>query len=94
MREDGLASTRLVPDEQPFPTAEAELEAPGWAVKDLHGRRKSDPQKVRIAARLRRETTMTLEWIAARLFMGAPTHVASLLQRQEEKARHSGETLF
>jgi hypothetical protein len=26
------------------------------------GRRKSDPQKVRIAVRLRSETTMTLDW--------------------------------
>jgi len=41
---------------------------------------------VRIAARLRHETTITLEWIAARLFMDAPSHVASLLQHQE--ARH------
>ena len=44
--------------------AQEELDALGWAAQDLQGRRKSDPQKVRIAARLRRETTMTLEWIA------------------------------
>jgi hypothetical protein len=31
-----------------------------YRAQDLHGRRKSDPQKVRIAARLCRETTMTL----------------------------------
>ena len=35
--------------------------------------RKGDPHKVRIAARLRRETTMTLGWLANRLCMGAPT---------------------
>ena len=45
----------------------------GWGEQDLHGRRKSGPQKVRIAARLRQETTMTLEWVANRLCMGAPT---------------------
>jgi hypothetical protein len=84
IRESALAKAQQI--------AEAELEALGWTVKDLQGRRKSDPQKVRIAARLRRETTMTLEWIAARWFMGAPTHVASLLQHQEEKAQNSGET--
>jgi len=38
----------------------------------LHGRRKSDPQKVRIAARLRRETTMTLEWLAGSGRQAAP----------------------
>ena len=38
-----------------------ELEALGWGAPDLQGRRKSDPRKVEIAARLRRETTMTLE---------------------------------
>ena len=59
--------------------AQEELDALGWAAQDLQGRRKSDPQKVRIASRLRRETTMTLEWIADRLCMGAATHVASLL---------------
>ena len=51
-------------------------------------------QKVRIALRLRRETTMTLEWIADRLCMGAATHVASLLQRHNQKGPSSEETLF
>ena len=66
----------------------------GWTVKDWQVCRNSDPQEVRIAAPLRRETTMTLEWIAARPFMSAPTHVASQLHHQEEKARDCGETLF
>ena len=72
-----------------------ELEALGWAARDLQGRRKSDAQKVRIATRLLRETTMTLECIANRLCMGSPTHVASLLQRHnhDQQARNSGETL-
>jgi hypothetical protein len=33
-------------------------------------RPKSDPAKLAIAARLRRETTLTLPWIAARLRAG------------------------
>ena len=74
--------------------AEAELAALGWSVEDLQRRRKSDPQKVRVAARLHHETTMTLGWIAARLFMDAPAHVASLLQRQEGKVQNSERTLF
>jgi REP element-mobilizing transposase RayT len=74
--------------------AQEELGALGWSEQDLQGRRKSDPQKVRIAARLRRETTMTLDWIAGRLSMGAATHVASLLQRVNQKGQGSEETLF
>jgi hypothetical protein len=60
----------------------------------LHGRRKGDPQKVRIAARLRRETTLALEWAANRLCMGAPTHVASLPQCRNQEGRNSEESLF
>ena len=74
--------------------AQEELKALNWTADELHGRRKSDPQKIRIAARLRRETTMTLEWIAKRLCMGAATHVASLLHRQNQKPQTSEETLF
>jgi hypothetical protein len=74
--------------------AQEELDALGWAAQGLQGRRKSDPQKVRIASRLRRETTMALEWIADRLCMGAATHVASLLQRHNQKGPSSEETLF
>jgi hypothetical protein len=66
-----------------------------WGTEqDLQGRRKGDPQKVRVAARLRRETTMTLEWIASQLRMGAPTHLAMLLQRYSRKDQRSENTLF
>jgi hypothetical protein len=74
--------------------AQEELDALGWAAADLQCRRKSDPHKVQIAARLRRETTMTLEWIADRLCMGAATHVASLLQRHCQKGPSHGLTLL
>ena len=74
--------------------AQEELDALGWAAPDLQARRKSDPHNVRIAARLRRETTMTLEWIADRLSMGAATHVASLLQRHNQKRTNSVGSLF
>ena len=74
--------------------AQEELKTLGWSAQDLQGRRKGDPRKIRIAARLRRETTMTLEWIAERLCMGAATHLASLLQRYQQKSPNSGETLF
>jgi hypothetical protein len=65
--------------------AQEELKSLGWDAQALRGRRKSDPRKVRIAARLRRETTMTLEWIVNRLCMGAATHVAHLLQHKNDQ---------
>ena len=74
--------------------AQEELGALGWSAQDLQGRRKGDPQKVRIAARLRRETTMTLQWIADRLCMGAATHVAFLMQHHQRKEANSEDTLF
>jgi len=74
--------------------AQEEQDALGWTTRELEGRRKSDPQKVRVALRLRRETTMTLEWIAKPLCMGTPTYVASLLQRQNQKLPNSEKTLF
>ena len=48
-----------------------ELQKRRWTESDLKQRRKTDAGKVRIAAWLRRETVMTLEWIAARLQMGS-----------------------
>jgi len=71
-----------------------ELEALRWSPEHLPARRKGDPQKVRIAMRLRRETTMTLAWIADRLCMGAASHVACLLYRQVRKDQNSENTLF
>jgi len=41
-----------------------ELRALRWEEQDLVARLKGDLRKVRIAARLRRETTMTLLWVA------------------------------
>lgn len=57
----------------------AELARDGRTEADLKSRRKGDPMKVRLAACLRRETTMTLRWIAQRLCMGTWTHVSNCL---------------
>jgi hypothetical protein len=50
--------------------------------------RKGHPFKIRLAARLRTETTVTVSWIAQRLGMGTRGHLAHLLhpfqQRQIE----------
>jgi putative transposase len=56
-----------------------ELRRRRWAERDLERRRKGDPEKVRIATRLRRESIMTLKWIARRLHMGSWTHVSNCL---------------
>lgn len=50
-----------------------------WTARDLKTTLKGDKRKVRIAKRLRTETTMTLKWIAERLNMGTWTHVANRL---------------
>jgi len=59
-----------------------ELVKLGWEESDLAKRRKGDPGKVRIARRLRAETTMTLAWIARRLHMGVWTHVSNLVRAE------------
>jgi len=56
-----------------------ELRRLGWAEAELGRRQKGDPEKVKIARRVRTETTMTLKWIAARLQMGTWTNVSNLL---------------
>jgi hypothetical protein len=47
--------------------------------EQLTRRRKGDKRKVRIALRLRRETTMTLKWVAEQLAMGTWANVARRL---------------
>ena len=42
----------------------------GWKEADLEARRKGDGEKLKLALRLRAETTVTVKWIAERLRMG------------------------
>ena len=56
-----------------------ELKKRRWTQSDLAARRKGDAEKVKIALRLRRESIMTLKWIAQRLQMGSWTNVANCL---------------
>ncbi len=57
----------------------AELKRLRWKEVDLSRRPKSDPGKLALAARLRRETTLTVEQIADRLRMGSRKSVAPKL---------------
>jgi hypothetical protein len=67
------------PENKAERTVKEELKQIGWSRVDLASRAKGSPEKVAIAARLRKETTMTLQWIATRLNMGTWTHVSNLL---------------
>jgi len=58
----------------------AELKRLRWKEADLSRRAKSDPGKLALAARLRRETTRTIEQIASRLRMGSRKSVAPKLR--------------
>jgi hypothetical protein len=51
----------------------------GWHAAALRQARKGDERKVRLAARLRTETTLSLKWIAEHLAMGSWTNVSTLL---------------
>jgi REP element-mobilizing transposase RayT len=51
-----------------------------WTELELAKRRKTDAGKVRIAARLRRETVQSLDWIAQRLQMGSRYSLANCLK--------------
>jgi REP element-mobilizing transposase RayT len=58
---------------------EQELKRRRWKEEELKVRRKGDKNKVAIAARLRKETTMTLKWIAEHLKMGSWNNVSNRL---------------
>ena len=62
-----------------------EMDRIGWTDEELRGAPKGDKRKVRMAARLRGETTMSLKWIAERLAMGSWTNVSNLLAVERAK---------
>jgi hypothetical protein len=57
-----------------------ELARRKWSEEDLAGKPKTDREKVQIARRLRRETTMRLAWIAGRLHMGSVNTLKNTLR--------------
>ena len=56
----------------------------GWQEQDLAGPSKCHPGKVRLAQVLRKETTMTLGWIAHRLQMGSESTLWKALQKSRD----------
>ena len=61
-----------------------ELRRRGWTEETLRDRKKGDSDKVKIAMRLRRETLVTVAWIAQRLHMGSVANVNTLLYRSRQ----------
>ena len=64
-----------------------ELRRRGWSKAELSGRAKGDRGKVAMAGRLRRETTMTLQWVADRLAMGSWSNVSNRLAAARKETR-------
>jgi hypothetical protein len=58
-----------------------ELSRRGWTESDLAARRRSDPDKLAIAVRLRNETTLPVKWIAARVQIGTAKGAKAVLHR-------------
>ena len=56
----------------------------GWDAGRVQSERKGHADKVAIARKLRRETTVTLQWIAVQLHMGVWTYVSNLLREPGE----------
>jgi hypothetical protein len=54
---------------------------PGWTEQDLPARRKSEPEKLAITARLRKETTLSLKPISARVSLGTSKSANTTLHR-------------
>ncbi len=63
----------------------AGLAEAGWRREDLRRQPKGHAVKVAIARRLRANTPMQREWIAAHLHMGSPSHPSALLAVDDSK---------
>ena len=56
-----------------------ELKQIGWRAKDLERSKNGCEEKVRIANRVRNETTVSLAWISQRLHMGTANYLNNRL---------------
>jgi hypothetical protein len=63
-----------------------------WLVAECPeiGTAKGDERKVRLAAPLRAQTTMSWQWIAEHLGMGSWTHVSNLVGATRKRERLNG----
>ena len=71
-----------------------ELGRLGWTESQLRERRKNDAAQLGLAARWRRETTLTVGWIADRLHLGTRKSAAAQLHRWgKEQKVEPGKTM-
>ena len=71
-----------------------ELKRLGWTEADLVARRKSDPLKLAIAARLRKEATLPLKAIAARVHLGTSKGANTNLHKWMQAGKSKNPQLF
>src|SRR5688500_7541768 len=69
-----------------------ELARLGWTAEQLAARRRNDPAKLAIAARLRKETTLTIKEISQRLYLGRVKTAKTNLHRATKHAGRSNPT--
>jgi putative transposase len=67
-----------------------ELQRLGWSESDLIMRRKNDRDKLAIATRLRRETTLSIKIIAARVHLGTSNTANARLHRAMQELGQAG----
>ena len=79
------AERREVQTSQALELLRAERQRLGWDRAALRRASKGDERKVRLAVRIRQETTMSLKWIAEHLAMGSWTHVSNLLVAERKR---------
>ena len=73
--------------EQAEEMVKEELRRRRWTEATLGERKKGEVEKVKIAMRLRKETLVTVSWIAARLQMGSVANVNTLLYHWRQGKR-------
>jgi hypothetical protein len=71
-----------------------ELGRLGWQPADLAARPKHDPDKVQLAQRLRRETTLSVRHIAERLHLGTPKSASFRLLSKQKQGSSSPSSQF
>jgi hypothetical protein len=69
---------------------EEELQRLGWRRVDLEKRNRSAPEKLELAGRLRRETTLTIREIAQGLHLGSWKSAMTRLHRLKRKREQHG----
>ena len=71
-----------------------ELRRLGWTEADLQLRLKTDPNKLEIATRLRKETILSIKWIATRLHLGTWKSAKTRLQTKTNPHRADEPLMF